>query len=146
MREVIIGVDPGHRAPSHCCNSEGGMIFSKKPFSVQSGIKVLVEGQYPRDKSSRQSLITLSFSAGLVAGAYLAQGARVYTCSPQAWRNALLPRSARCPKEVFHNICKKDGILPPEASEWDADQTDAYLLTLAICSKGLKKERVKWYK
>lgn len=144
MKNLVIGVDPGLKSPSHCYLSAGGALFATKPFAVDRGIRVLVEGQYPRDRSSRQSLITLSFSAGLAAGAYLAQGARVYTCPPQAWRNALIPSSGRYPKTVFHNICIRDGLLPSEAVGWDLDQTDAYLIGLALTKRKLKKFAVKW--
>ncbi len=132
-----IGVDPGEKSPGFfLLNNEGPSKFSDRPFvhatpCDASTIPVFCEGQYARPKSSRRSLMVLSFYAGLQAGYYMAQGHPVYILTPQMWREVLLKGSATTNKTVFHNRMRKAGRIPDEVWAQNGDVIDAYLIAVA---------------
>lgn len=128
---IVIGVDPGSKAPAHVALDSGRTDVSEVPFSFPYACAVFLEGQFAKRKSSRQSLMTLSFYAGMAAGAYLQQGHVVYVLQPQKWRSILLPNSARCAKLVFHNRARDAGLVPDMIWAQSTDVIDAYLIARA---------------
>ena len=128
----VIGVDPGDKSPAFFYLSAAGACkFSQSPIPPLDEVPVFCEGQFARPKSAREALMTLSFYAGLQAGYYLAKGCSVFILKPEEWRNALIPRSGKMPKTVFHNRCKAKGLIPPEVWIQNADVRDSYLIALA---------------
>lgn len=128
---IVIGVDPGSKAPAHVALEDGEIQVSEIPFSFFRVCSVFLEGQFAKRKSSRQSLMTLSFYAGMAAGAYLQHGHAVYVLQPQKWRAILLPDSARCAKLVFHNRARVAGLVPDLIWAQSTDVIDAYLIARA---------------
>lgn len=142
--DLSVGLDPGKRSPAHYF-TDGS--HSKIPIKISEVRRVYLEGQYVNNKVSRQSLMTLSFFAGLHTAPYFFAGAKVYILKPEQWREAILERSKNAPKEVFHNRCLRDKVLPPEIYEYGPDLTDAYLILKAgerLRALNMLPKELKW--
>jgi len=61
----------------------------------------IVEGQFANPKSSRQSLITLGFSAGFLLGSVRAK--EKFVIPVFEWKGAIIPGFANAPKEMYTN-------------------------------------------
>ena len=142
-----IGVDVGKNAPAHCLLEP--LLWSALPIATDPAVPVFVEGQYPNNKASRQSLMTLSYFAGLQAGYYLARGHSVYVLKPDKWKPLIVPRSSRMNKQVMQNHARRGGLVPDKVWSESEDVIDAYLIAKAglklLQSNKLPKEE-KWTK
>lgn len=63
---------------------------------------IVVEGQWANPKASRQSLLTLGFGAGYLAGFAAGAGAlRTIVVPVYDWKNAIIPGFANAPKQMY---------------------------------------------
>lgn len=154
----VIGVDPGDRSPAHVAIDEDGKarLFSPVPFRTESDAIVFFEAQHPGKTSGKKSLLTLAFAAGLHVGSYLRDGHACYRLPVAqndghaigdivSWRELVLPRSARLPKNVFHDRLDT----PEQISKAGPDFVDAYWIAragLVLLRKGVKLKAIEWHK
>lgn len=136
---IYVGIDPGKKSPAHVAFWGDHLSFSARPIvGVPGTACAFVEGQHrgtvgrgaARRRTGTQSLMTLSFYAGLHAGAYLDRGCNVWRLPVRAWRGVLIgARSANVEKVVFHNLVR--GATPAEILEAGPDFIDAYWIGVA---------------
>lgn len=147
---MIVGIDPGKKSPAHVGVPFGAVLgtpggWSDRPLS--GGVMAaIVEGQFANNKASRQSLMTLSFYAGLQAGAYLGRWIDVYVVQPRDWKTWLQKGGASMPKHVFQNRLYDE--IPSDIWAQGEDVVDAYCIAIAggqMLEKGSKKlRRLDW--
>lgn len=129
-----IGVDPGKKAPFHVWRDSAGVLLASgtEAFATAPRIcPVYVEGQFARPRSTRRSLMSLSWAAGACVGFYLALGHTVYVLEPSTWRPVIIKGTGTVPKSVFQNKCRRAGLVPDEIWVLGEDATDAYLILCA---------------
>lgn len=136
---VILSIDPGDR-PGFAVFAPGSGWYSTTKWADVARIDpggithVVVEGQHPDPKSSRQSLLTLSFGAGFRAGfasAYFR--APVYGATAAMWRGNLDPLWTDLPKAVFLNrALDRYSAALPNPSGLSTDELDAILLAYSF--------------
>lgn len=101
---------------------------------------VVVEGQYARASTSRQSLITLSFTAGFQAGVAASlvnpEAPSVFVATPQQWRRVFDPEWGTLKKSVVHNrIWAKYAPHLPDRRKLSDDECDAAAMALSYTIK-----------
>ena len=101
---------------------------------------VVCEGQYPCADVSTQSLLTLSYCAGMLLGALFAtSGAkRGYVLKPKVWKDALAAGSSRIRKDIVLNRISR-ALLPSEYTT-DRDILDAIGIGWGFCALGTLAE------
>lgn len=148
----FVGVDPGAKSPAHVLIYNYGYgNHGSHPLNFIGIRAAFVEGQYPRPKSSRQSLMTLSFYAGLAAGSYLERDIPVYVLQPKLWRSSICKanRNGSFPKQVAHNHARRDGLIPDFVWGLGPDFIDAFLIAYAgakMLEGGAKLTKLNWRK
>lgn len=134
-----VSVDPGNGSPAHCVHlADGRSAFAQEPIEL-GGLRprVYLEGQYVRKRRAgrmgAKSFGVLRWAAGSAFGAYKIQGCEVYVLDPEVWREAVMPGCARADKIIFHNRCRRAGIVPktPLPEGFAEDAYDAWLLGVA---------------
>ena len=137
MRYSVIGIDPGTKSPAKCrlLVSDGRLYWDGLQQLADRAV-VVVEMPYPRPKSSRQSLITLGFSAGVLSGVASEGGRAVIKyATPQGWRAVYGEENRKVDKTILHNRVWRDYADQLPARPASHDECDAMLIALAYVLK-----------
>lgn len=127
VREFVIGVDPGSSSPRHVLLCPVVHITSRPFRGPLERCTVIVESQWVNHDVSRQSLMTLSFYAGLHLGSYLDGGADVWVCPVRVWRMAGMPgvpSAGTMQKIQYQNLLRHE--TPVLVRKDGPDACDAY--------------------
>jgi hypothetical protein len=105
---------------------------------------VVVEGQWVNAVASKQSLMTLSFYAGLLLGVHGGvHGARMAVVPVATWKHVLIPGFSNAPKEVYSRniaqLLRRHGHPVPRSGH----DLDAAGIALACVKLDLTKYEVK---
>lgn len=99
--ETRLGRTPVHDPSVWLCGTFAGGLPDAR--ACQWGVPdlIVVEGQWANPEASRQSLLTLGFGAGYLAGFAALGGLRTIVVPVYDWKNAIIPGFANARKEMY---------------------------------------------
>lgn len=98
---IQAGLGPAGRRPTDLLGTFNGGLPDARAWQWGPLDLIVVEGQYPGPKAGKQSLITLGFGAGFLAGFAALGGIPVIVVPVYDWKDALIPGFANAAKAMY---------------------------------------------